>query len=196
MRLRLGLPRQLLPLCRVRRILVGTAVVLGACATSAASEPSRPMNSEDRLAETMGPSPFEPNDQEPAAQTVPAPTEAPSPARACDMFAKPGVLKRVALVRLLDAGLPRWLQGVEGDRALANHRFQGWLVKSLYPEDPCYKDLDLRAGDVVQKVNGKSIEKPEQAFDVAESLRAAPSLTVDYIRDGRSRRLSIEISGE
>jgi type II secretory pathway component PulC len=109
------------------------------------------------------------------------------------MFAKPGVLKRAALGRLLDAGLPRWLQGVEGDRALANHRFQGWLVKSIYPDDPCYKDLDLRAGDVVQKVNGKSIEKPEQAFDVAESLRTAPSLTVDYLRDGKPRHLNIEI---
>jgi len=112
------------------------------------------------------------------------------------MFAKPGLLKRAALVRLLDAGLPRWLQGVEGDRALANHRFQGWLVKSIYPDDPCYKDVDLRAGDVVQKVNGKSIEKPEQAFDVAESLRTAPVLLVDYLRDGKPRQLSIAITDE
>jgi S1-C subfamily serine protease len=110
------------------------------------------------------------------------------------MYAKPGVLKRVALVRLLDAGLPRWLQGVEGDRALANHRFQGWLVKSLHPDDPCYKDVDIRTDDVVQKVNGKSIERPEQAFDVAESLRTAPALTVDYLRDGKALRLTIAIS--
>jgi S1-C subfamily serine protease len=109
------------------------------------------------------------------------------------MYARPGALKRAALVRLLDAGLPRWLQGVEGDRALANHRFQGWLVKSLHPDDPCYRDLDLRAGDVVQKVNGKSIEKPEQAFDVAESLRTAPALVVDFLRNGKAQRMSIAI---
>jgi S1-C subfamily serine protease len=112
------------------------------------------------------------------------------------MFLKPSVLRRASLIRLLDAGLPRWLQGVEGDRALANHRFQGWLVKSIYPDDPCYKELDLRAGDVVQKVNGRSIERPEHAFDVAESLRTAPRLTVDYLRDGKARQLSIEITSE
>ena len=112
------------------------------------------------------------------------------------MYSKPSVLKRTAVVRLLDAGLPRWLQGVEGDRALSKRRFQGWLVKSLYPDDPCYQDLDLRPGDVVQKVNGKPIERPEQAFDVAESLRTAPALVIDYLRDGKPKRLSIEIANE
>jgi hypothetical protein len=142
-------------------------------------------------------------DSEPSARPESIPDPGPavasapeSPTNTCEMFAKPGILKRSALVRLLDAGLPRWLQGVEGDRALANHRFQGWLVKSLHPGDPCYKEVDLRPGDVVQKVNGKSIEKPEQAFDVAESLRSAPALVVDYLRDGRTGRLSIAIADD
>jgi S1-C subfamily serine protease len=112
------------------------------------------------------------------------------------MFVKPGVLGRASLVRVIDAGLPRWLQGVAGDRMLANHRFAGWLVKSLYPGDPCYQDVDLRQGDVVQKVNGKSIEKPEQAFDVAESLRTAPAIVVEYLRDGKPRQFTISISEE
>jgi len=109
------------------------------------------------------------------------------------MFAGPGQLRRGALVRLLDAGLPRWLQGVEGDRVLAKHRFAGWLIKSLYPNDPCYREVDLHCGDIVQKVNGKSIEKPEQAFDVAESLRTAPDIVVEFLRDGKIRRITIAI---
>ena len=76
---------------------------------------------------------------------------------------------------------------------LAKHRFTGWLIKSLYPNDPCYQDIDLRPGDVVQKVNGKSIEKPEQAFDVAESLRTAPDIVVDFLRDGKPQRITIVI---
>ncbi len=170
------------------------AVVLGACAT--APQPSAPTHPEVGFADSAESLPAVHDDSEPAPEAGVATPQALSAPRTCDMFARPGLLRRVAVVRLLDAGLPRWLQGVEGDRALVNHRFQGWLVKSLYPGDPCYKDLDLRAGDVVQKVNGKSIEKPEQAFDVAESLRAAPSLTVDYLRDGKARRLSIGISSE
>ena len=112
------------------------------------------------------------------------------------MFVKPGVVRRSALVRLIDAGLPRWMQGVEGDRALSNHRFQGWLIKSLYPGDPCYQDIDLHQGDVVQKVNGKSIEKPEQAFDVAQSLKTAPAIVVEFLREGKNQRLTIVIADE
>jgi hypothetical protein len=127
---------------------------------------------------------------------APVPTPAPPPPRTCDMFARPGVLRRASLVRLINAGLPRWLQGVEGDRKLAKHRFQGWVVKSLYPGDPCYADVDLRAGDVVQKVNGKPIEKPEQAFEVLQALRTAPAIVVDYLREAEPRQLSIPISEE
>ncbi|HEX7598211.1 MAG TPA: hypothetical protein VF518_08355 [Polyangia bacterium] len=112
------------------------------------------------------------------------------------MFAKSGVLRRAALVHLIDAGLPRWMQGVEGDRMLANHRFQGWLIKSLYPGDPCYQEIDLHGGDVVQKVNGKSIEKPEQAFDVAESLRTASAIVVEFLREGKPQRITITITDE
>jgi len=132
----------------------------------------------------MAARPGEPN-QASAPQSEPAP--------ACEIFAKPGVLHRAALVQMLDAGLARWLQGVEGDRMLANHRFQGWLIKSLHPTDPCYREIDLRPGDIVQKVNGKSVEKPEQAFDVAESLRTAPAIVVDLLRDGKAQRTTISI---
>jgi hypothetical protein len=172
-------------------------VILVFCACASTGQPSS-NTPQTPPAEEPRPVVSEPS---PKPESIPDPGPAlasspQSPTETCDMFARPGVLKRSALVRLLDAGLPRWLQGVEGDRALANHRFQGWLVKSLHPGNPCYKEVDLRQGDVVQKVNGKSIEKPEQAFDVAESLRTAPTLVVDYLRNGRAERLSIAIADD
>ena len=136
-----------------------------------------------------------PRTSDPSPPPTPAQAE-PAPPQVCTMFVKPGVLRRTALVRLIEAGLPRWMQGVEGDRALSNRRFQGWLIKSLYPGDPCYHDIDLRRGDVVQKVNGKSIEKPEQAFDVAESLKTAPAIVVDFLREGKPQRLTLAIVDE
>jgi type II secretory pathway component PulC len=45
-------------------------------------------------------------------------------------------------------------------------------------------------------VNGKSIEKPEQAFDVVESLRTAPAIVVDFLREGKPQRVSIAIADE
>jgi hypothetical protein len=166
------------------------------CSCAATTESSRPSDSQGLASEPTAMGSFQHEEPTTVAEAGPPTTAAPPAPRTCEMFARPGVLKRAALVGLLDAGLPRWLQGVEGDRALAKHRFQGWLVKSLYPDDPCYKEVDLRPGDVVQKVNGKSIEKPEQAFDVAESLRTAPALVVEYLRDGKATRLSIAITDE
>ena len=131
-----------------------------------------------------------------AAPAPPAPSALPPPAPTCTMFVRPGVVGRAALVRLVDAGMPRWLQGVEGDRVLAKHRFQGWVIKSLHAADPCYREIDLRPGDVVQKVNGKFIEKPDQAFEVFELARTAPAIVVDYLRDGKPRQLSLAISDE
>jgi hypothetical protein len=168
---------------RLRIVLASLASLFSACATTPPT--------------VVEPEPVAP---EPTPIAAPAPPSPPPPVapppRTCDMFVKPGVLRRVSLLRVLDAGLPRWLQGVEGDRVLAKRRFQGWLVKSIHPDDPCYQDLDLRPGDVVQKVNGKSIERPEQAFAVVESLRTAPAIVVEHLRDGKPRQLRLSISDE
>jgi len=164
---------------RLHPVLAITALLLLSCATAPPEKVAPP-----------APAP------EPVAAPAAAPAPPAPPPRTCDMFARPGVLRRAALVRTIDAGLPLWLQGVEGDRVLANHRFQGWLVKSLHPGDPCYQDVDLRSGDVVLRVNGKSIEKPDQAFDVVQSLRTAPAIVVDYLRDGKPRQFTLPIADE
>ena len=165
-----------------RNLLVSTTLLLSACAAS--------------TPETVAPPPARPAPAPVVAAAPPLAQPQPPPPRTCDMFAKPGVVRRAALVRELDAGMARWLQGVEGDRVLSNHRFQGWQIRSLHPEDPCYREVDLRPGDVVQKLSGKSIEKPEQAFEVFQALRTAPAIVVDYLRDGSPRKLTLPIADE
>ena len=60
-----------------------------------------------------------------------------------------------------------------------------YRVKSDY----VMKELDLKPGDVVTRVNGHSIERPEQALKVWNGLRVASELFVEYERDGRARSL-------
>jgi type II secretory pathway component PulC len=97
----------------------------------------------------------------------------------------------------VDAGVGRWLAGgAEVKQKLAKAKFQGWEVVRLYPGDPCYRQIDLRPGDVVTQVNGKSIERPEQAFAVFSSLRTDTTLVVDYLRAGQPKRLSLDIANE
>ena len=166
---------------------LAVAALLGSSCAGTVAEAPTP----ESLAVAEEPSPPSPAPPPPAPAMV-----EPAPPPTCTMFVKRGLVRRSALVRLIDAGLPRWMQGVEGDRALANHRFQGWLIKSIYPGDPCYQDIDLHQGDVVQKVNGKSIEKPEQAFDVAQSLKTATAIVVEFLREGKPQRFTIAIADD
>jgi S1-C subfamily serine protease len=129
---------------------------------------------------------------------TPAPAAEPAPPPpACTAFVRPGVLRRSSLSRAVDGGLGQWLAGgVEVDRTLAQGRFQGWIVRRLYPGDPCYQEVDLRVGDVVTRINGKSVERPEQATEVFSSLRTVPSLVIDLVREGRPRTLTLTIADE
>jgi hypothetical protein len=144
---------------------------------------------------TTAPPPMGPGEA-PAVMPGPPPV-APVAAAPCTAFARAGVLRRSAVSRTVDAGLGQWLAGgVDVDRRLAGGRFQGWAVRSLYPGDPCYRELDVRVGDVVVRVNGKSIERPEQASEVFSSLRTAPALVVDLLREGQPRTVTLAIAEE
>jgi S1-C subfamily serine protease len=141
---------------------------------------------------TTPPFPPVPAEPTPVQTAIPPPVEEPR----CTGFAHPGVLRRSSVGQVVDAGLPRWLAAVDVDPALAQGHFRGWVIRSLYPGDPCYRDVDLRAGDLVVKVNGKSVEHPEQASDVFSSLRTAPALVVDFVRDGQPHTLTLPIADE
>jgi type II secretory pathway component PulC len=52
----------------------------------------------------------------------------------------------------------------------------------------------VRPGDVVLSVNGRSIERPDAAHEVFQSLRSAPALVVRLVRDGKERTLTFEIA--
>jgi S1-C subfamily serine protease len=161
--------------------LIGAVAGMLACATT------RP-NAE--------PLPTVPASPTPMVAAAPAPAPEPK-APACEAFVRPGVLRRSAVVRVVDAGVGKWLAGgAEVKERLVKARFQGWEIRRLYPGDPCYQLVDLRPGDVVTQVNGKPIEKPEQAFAVLNGLRTDAELLVDYLRDGQAKKLSLTIENE
>lgn len=104
-----------------------------------------------------------------------------------------GSIARPQLVAVLDAGLGRFLQGVVTEPDLVGGRFVGFRVESLYPNDERFSDLDLVAGDTITRVNGATIERPEQALAVWNELRVASELRIDYVRAGEARTLRFEI---
>ncbi len=109
---------------------------------------------------------------------------------------KTGVIARNDLLPVLDAGLGRFLQNVETRPSFHKGAFVGFRIVSLFPGEPTFASLDLRPGDTVTRINGKSIERPEQAVAVWEGLRTASKLVVDYRRNGEAHALRFTIVDE
>ncbi|MBW1905417.1 MAG: PDZ domain-containing protein [Deltaproteobacteria bacterium] len=107
-----------------------------------------------------------------------------------------GTIARDELLPVLDGGLGRFLQNVETEPAFHKGSFVGFRIVSLFPGEPAFASLDLRAGDTVTRINGKPIERPEQAVAVWEDLRTASTLVVDYRRGGEKHALRFAIVDE
>lgn len=105
-----------------------------------------------------------------------------------------GSLARVDVVRVVDAGLGRFLQRARVEPSLEDGRFVGFRVVELLP-DSFWGRTDLRPGDVVTHVNGASVEDPNQAYEVFESLRTAGAIEVRLLRQGQARTLRFPIVG-
>jgi len=122
-----------------------------------------------------------------AATPVPAPSIAEASGGA--------TITRAQLEAVLDGGLGRFLGRVETEPAREAGQFVGFrivaLEGSLASADAA--SSGLRAGDVVMRVNGQIIERPEQAFAVWEGLRVASTLAIEYLRAGQRREARFEI---
>jgi type II secretion system protein C len=98
-------------------------------------------------------------------------------------------MSRAELDPVLKGSPGLFLQHVDAVPRMVDGRFHGWTLRAFYPGDPRFATVDLRAGDVVLRVNGRSIEHPDELMKVWESLRTAAELVVDLERDGAPRTL-------
>jgi type II secretory pathway component PulC len=105
-----------------------------------------------------------------------------------------GVIPRAKLRAELARGVPRFLRQVRTEAAFSSGRFQGWRVLELFPKRPDVQVLVLRVGDTVQKVNGHSVERPEEFQKVWDTLANAHELVLDIQRDGQASKLRYTIA--
>jgi S1-C subfamily serine protease len=105
-------------------------------------------------------------------------------------------LTRAAVHAVVGQGLGAFLQRVELDDkpVRVGGRFHGFRIAALH-DAPFWSGVDLKPGDVVTRVNGFPIERPEQAQTAFESLEVAGELRVSYDRDGEPRELVYPIIG-
>ena len=116
--------------------------------------------------------------------------------RATKRVPGPSRLARRDVLSVLSAGLGAFLSRIEVERSMAGGRFYGWRIVALHWENTAMAGVDLRPGDVVTSVNGRPIERPEQALVCWQSLAVASDLRVLYERGSEKRELFYPIDEE
>ena len=126
-----------------------------------------------------------------AESAAPTPEAAPTTTAAA-VPTKTTSLRRSAVKAGIARGLGYFLQNVtvEDYPVMRGNKFYGFKVKAISAE----LGVDILPGDVVTRVNGMSIEHPEDADAAMRTLEKASALKVDFERDGKPRTLELPIT--
>ncbi|HEX9101430.1 MAG TPA: hypothetical protein VF997_04465 [Polyangia bacterium] len=163
----------------MRTLLIG-ALVLAGCATQMPAQPAAQKGAES-AGDPVTDAHTDPDRDNPPSKGKKQPSSELAPSR--------GAIRRAELARVLDESPGYFLQHVQTEPRFAHGRFHGWRLVSFFPGDARFAGIDLQAGDVVTRVNGKPIEEPDQFMAVWSELRTSRELVVDVERAGAARTL-------
>jgi S1-C subfamily serine protease len=139
-----------------------------------------------------GPARPAPERAEPAPTPPPPATAAPAPAPVASAPGDHTVL-RDDVLDILDRGIPWFLRQIDTEPELDRGRFVGFRLTAFFANDTRFRAVDLVPGDVVQRVNGLPIERPEHAYRIWQELRVASEIRVEYLRGGHPRQIDYTI---
>jgi hypothetical protein len=184
------------------RALLFVALVGGSCASSPKPvEGPPPTAAEAARGEStapLGESPTPIADAPPPSSDTPAaPASAPAPAVAATAgtaTTTSGVIARADYERMLSQSPGAFLAHVDPAPTFRDHRFSGWRLNAFFPGDARFAGSGIRVGDIVTRINGRSVEQPDDFSQVWQNARYRRDLTVEILRDGVPRKLSWTIA--
>jgi hypothetical protein len=105
-----------------------------------------------------------------------------------------GVIGRETWRAELAQGIAKFLRQVRTEPAFSHGRFVGWRLLEVYARRSDVHVQVLRAGDTVLRVNGRSLEHPEDFKSVWDKLGEAHELVLDIDRAGHPSKLHYAIA--
>lgn len=90
------------------------------------------------------------------------------------------------------ADLPKLLSEARVGPVYANGKMDGWKIEGINPKS-FYERIGLRAGDVLQRVNGVEIRDPGMILSLFQQLKDEKSVSLDMLREGRKTTMLFEI---
>lgn len=103
----------------------------------------------------------------------------------------PGRILRADLDAVLAGGPAALLSEVVAEPAMDNGVFVGFRITEFMSGAPPV--VDLRPGDVILTVNGKTVERPENYFEVFQDLKTATALRFEVLRKAEKMVLEYPI---
>ena len=100
--------------------------------------------------------------------------------------AAPFVIKRSQVDDALARGPSWFIRQVRVQPVLLGESFYGFQLRAIFPDYPEFTEDAIRTGDIVQRVNGMPIERPDQFMAAWESLARSDHLSVRVVRDGKA----------
>lgn len=104
-----------------------------------------------------------------------------------------GTLERAEVNGFLENGPVYVLRNVPVTPLLDGEDLIGYQINDFFVDDVRFERVDLQRGDIITAVNQDRLLRPEDLFAVWESLRTAPRLQIDVIRENTLRTLTWEI---
>lgn len=101
-----------------------------------------------------------------------------------------GVLDRRGLIAIVEQGLGRTLARLKLSAVMNKGRFTGFRVTQI---DPAWSAAGIEVGDVLLRLNGQPIERPEQAQEAFDSLRVASEVALELTRGEQKRSLRYRV---
>jgi type II secretory pathway component PulC len=161
---------------------------VAACASGAARPaPAHPAAPPAAVAPAPSPAPVQASTPAPAAHAA----AVSAPALPDQLEA--GSIARSEINAVLAAGVGRFLQRLRAEPRIERGRFAGWRLLRLPDAGPAPAAEVLVPGDVVLRVNGQSIERPEQFKNVWDSMATSSELLLDVERAGKRSQVRYRI---
>ena len=172
---------------------IGFLLALG-CAACGASTPAHPTTPAHAAPAQKPPAPELTADSSPPAPAESATaSNAPAPGAELPPELEAGEINRGTLSAVLSSGIGRFLQRLHAEPQLDKGRFLGWRLVSFAEGDATLRSGVLQPGDTVMRVNGQSIERPEQFKNVWDSMATSSDLVLEVQRAGKRSELHYRI---
>lgn len=156
-------------------IALTASVLLSACARSGDAASSAPAAAQSSGSQSV------------ASSTAATPSESPRAARTG--------LTRALVEETVAQGLGVFLSRVSVAPVVEGRRFIGFRLEAAEDLEAWNAaGADLRVGDVIQRINGQPIERPEQAMWAFDQLRIAQGVEVVGLRGATPFRVYSAIS--